>query len=144
MAVLSWRASDVGKWTATKPSANDAKATARVMTILAEFLETGLRNPTSASSIDEYVYFPVWHIQSHAVPDKSSAYGYLNLFGQPPDEKNRMLEDREDRSRIYYTTFASTIEAGLDSSKVEGGELGRAAGTLDKVLSQSGRDMVDE
>lgn len=136
--MLGWRTGDTGNWTASKSTIGDSKTAARIMTALAEFLETGLvqgYNDAETRSLAET--FPLWHIEHHRIPAKSNAYSYLNLFGPVQDEKDQMLEDCEDRVRVYTTHFQPLVDAGIATTKKEGGELGRATGLLLKVLDQA-------
>ena len=139
--MLGWTSSDIGKWSASNPSLGENKSAAKVVTALAEFLEPGLLDTpfkeTTSSIADT---FPLWQTYHHQIPTKSNAYSYLNLFGAPRDAKIQMLEDREDRLRVYRDTFRPLIEAGMSAGKMEGGELGRATGLLSKVLDRAGID----
>ncbi|RMZ79013.1 hypothetical protein DV737_g3649, partial [Chaetothyriales sp. CBS 132003] len=135
--VLGWRSVDAGRWTASKPSIGNSKTTTKTVMVLAEFLKTGLLEQADNDNVGVIaVQFPSWHLHFHQIPGKSNAYGYLNIFGPPPDEKNQMLEDREDRLRCYNASFAALVNDGIAISRKEGGELGRAAGILVKVLEQ--------
>jgi pre-rRNA-processing protein IPI1 len=139
--LLAWTSSDIGKWTTSKPSLGDSRSAAKVITVLAEFLEVGLLDTSSKENVHLIAdAFPLWQTYHHQLPTKSNAYSYLNLFGPPQDAKNQMLEDREDRLRIYSENFRPLIEAGMTASKKEGGELGRATGLLSKVLDRARLD----
>ncbi|RMZ90228.1 hypothetical protein DV736_g2537, partial [Chaetothyriales sp. CBS 134916] len=132
-----WRSADAGRWTASKASIGDNKLTTKAVLVLAEFLKTGLLEEAGNENVGVMVIqFPTWHLHFHQIPSKSNAYRYLNIFGPPPDDKNQMLEDREDRLRCYNTFFATLVNDGITISRKEGGELGRAAGILVKVLQQ--------
>ena len=136
--MLAWRSAELGKYSAMQPTLGDSKSTAKVITVLAEFLEAGLLEEASKENVQPLVLnFPYWDLQHHRIPTKSNAYAYLNLFGTNQDEKALMLEDREDRLRVYKSSFASLIEAGMAAGKKEGGEIGRATGLLSKVLDRS-------
>ncbi|RMZ78571.1 hypothetical protein DV738_g3801, partial [Chaetothyriales sp. CBS 135597] len=135
--VLGWRSADAGKWTASKPSVGDNKTTIKAILVLAEFLKTGLLKEAGYDTTGVLAgEFPIWHLHFHQIPGKSNAYGYLNIFGSPPDEKSQMLEDREDRLRCYNNSFATLVNGGISINRKEGGELGRAAGVLVKILEQ--------
>ncbi|KAK5061372.1 hypothetical protein LTR84_007914 [Exophiala bonariae] len=138
--VLGWRSSDSSKWSANKASfGGDIKSTARIMAVLAEFLRAGLvSNTESDSNINAIaIDFPFWQTKSLAMPSKSNAYSYLNLFGSQTEVDNQMLEDQEDRLEIFSRDFEAVILAGIDAAKKEGGELGRSSGLLVKILSLS-------
>ena len=136
--MLGWRTSDPGNWTANKSTIGDSKSAARIITVLAEFLETGLVQGNDNVDVQTMAdTFPLWHIDHHRIPTKSNAYSYLNLFGPVKDGKDQMLEDREDRIRVYATHFQPLVDAGIATTKKEGGELGRATGLLSKVLDRA-------
>ncbi|KAL2414788.1 Pre-rRNA-processing protein ipi1 [Exophiala dermatitidis] len=161
--VLGWRgprAADAKNWSSTNASfgGGDAKATARIMQVLAEFLQVGLgsddddddddgsgaggNNATGVSVSDLAVNFPLWFTNSLMMPSKSNAYAYLDLFGAPQKEKTeddvaqQILDDPEDRLQLFINKFQPVVVVGVDAAKKEGGELGRASGLLAKTLEQ--------
>ncbi|EHY57454.1 rRNA processing protein [Exophiala dermatitidis] len=155
--VLGWRGprtADAKNWSSTKASfgGGDAKATARIMQVLAEFLQVGLgfdddgggggNNTTCVSVSDLAVDFPLWFTNSLMMPSKSNAYAYLDLFGTPQKKKSeddaaqQILDDPEDRLQLFINKFQPLIVVGVDAAKKEGGELGRASGLLAKTLEQ--------
>ena len=140
-AMLAWRSSEITKWTLSKPAMGEPKSTAKIITILSEFLEAGLandgRNENVQKAADSY---PCWDLAHHSIPTKSNAYGYLNLFGTIRDQKTQMLEDREDRLSVYNDNFKNLIDAGVAACKKEGGEIGRATGLLSKVLERYAKE----
>jgi len=135
MVLLGWKDADLSKWSSGKTAYGaDVKAIARVMQVLGELLRVGLeqlREATSGSGMA--THFPLWHVELHQIPDKSNAYAYLNLFGPPQDDDHIMLEDRGSRLHVFED-YRSSITAGIEAVKKEGGELGRAAGFLTKAL----------
>lgn len=138
--VLGWRSTDSSKWSANKASfGGDVKSTARIMAVLAEFLRAGLVSDTeSGSDIPAFVVdFPLWQTKALAIPSKSNAYSYLNLFGPQTEADTQMLEDQEDRLEVFSKNFEAIILAGIDAAKKEGGELGRSSGLLVKTLDLS-------
>lgn len=139
--MLGWRSAEISKWTVSKPALGEPKSTTKIITALAEFLEAGLLEPNAKENINiRAKSFPCWDIEQHQNPTKSNAYAYLNLFGGTRDEKSQMLEDRDDRLRVYNEHFRTLIEAGAGIGKKEGGEIGRATGLLSKVLDRSAKD----
>ena len=117
-AMLSWTSSEIGKWSASKPSLGDTRSSARIVTVLAEFLEAGLLDTSTKENVHLIAdTFPLWQTYHHQIPTKSNAYSFLNLFGPPRDAKNQMLEDREDRMRVYNETFRLLIEAGMSTER---------------------------
>ncbi|EXJ86515.1 hypothetical protein A1O3_03466 [Capronia epimyces CBS 606.96] len=138
--VLGWRSADASKWSSNKASfGGDAKSTARIMQVLAEFLQAGLAGDEAADSRVGPLAadYPLWFTSSLLTPVKSNAYAYLNLFGQQTEDENQILDDREDRLRVFVTHFQPRILAGADAAKQEGGELGRASGLLARTLDRT-------
>ncbi|RMD40649.1 hypothetical protein DV735_g4466, partial [Chaetothyriales sp. CBS 134920] len=108
--VLGWRSADAGRWTASKPSMGDNKTITKAVLVLADLLKTGLLEEAGGDNTAALAAgFPTWHLHFHQIPGKSNAYGYLNIFGSPPDAKSQMLEDREDRLRCYNNSFARLV-----------------------------------
>ena len=82
--ILGWRSADLGNWASSKPLLGDSKSTAKVMIVLAEFLEAGLFETSGNGDANPFAKnFPMWQLECHQIPVKSNAYGYLNLFGAP-------------------------------------------------------------
>jgi pre-rRNA-processing protein IPI1 len=135
--MLAWKIVGQGTWTASKSAIGDGKALARVITVLAQFLEAGLlRKPHEDRMLGREV-FPYVDCQHHFLPVKSDAYAYLNLFGAVTDDKTSMLEDQEDRVRVYRDCFHVFVQNGVASGRKEAGEVGRATGLLAKVLGRA-------
>src|SRR5258707_13853499 len=70
-SMLAWTSNEIGKWTASKSSLGDGRSTARVVTVLAEFLEAGLFD--TASNENEHLIvdtFPLWQTYHHQMPTK--------------------------------------------------------------------------
>ena len=132
--VLGWRSAS------NKPSfAADVKSMARIMQILSEFLQAGLvtdEQPASDAGALS-TSFPLWQTQTLFVPTKSNAYAHLSLFGTQAEDDNQILDDREDRLHDFTGNFRTSILAGIDAARKEGGELGRAAGLLVKTLERT-------
>lgn len=106
------------------------------MQVLSEFLQAGLAGGEASSTVSNVLMadFPLWQVESLVIPAKSNAYAYLNLFGPQVDDDSQILDDREDRVKIFAKHFKSPILAGIDAAKKEGGELGRASGLLVTTL----------
>jgi pre-rRNA-processing protein IPI1 len=135
--MLAWRIVGQGTWTASKSAVGDGKALARVITVLAQFLEAGLLQKCREDEILMRQYFPYVDCPHYGLPAKSDAYAYLNLFGAVTDDKTSMLEDLEDRLRVYRDHFHVFVQNGVTSGRKEGGEVGRATGLLAKVLDRA-------
>lgn len=146
LAVLGWHAQDSAKWSSNRVSfgkaSGDGKAQVRGLQVLADFLNAGLGLAKNSFQVDEneqpWATFPMWHMESHELPKRSNAYAYLNLFDSQKDDDMDMLEDREDRIRVFREQFAPSVEVGLTSARKDGGEVGRAAGLVTKALKGIG------
>lgn len=118
---------------------SEARATARYTTSLAGFVRAGLvpvrREVTARPLGMPLLWAPQW-----GVPQRSSAFAHLNLFGPPRDEDNAILEDREDRQRIFAEHYEAALKVGIETLKREGGELGRASAALRRAIEEG---MVD-
>ncbi|KAK8040534.1 pre-rRNA-processing protein IPI1 [Apiospora marii] len=95
------------------------------------FLEYGFKAETPRPWISED-----WLGNFCRLPTNPDPYGYLGLFKPPRDEDGEIYRNREDRQDVYHKRFGEAIAIGLDAAKKEGGQAGRAAATLDKVLRE--------
>ena len=84
--------------------------------------------------------FPLWDVERHMIPTRSSAFSHLNLFGSSRDEEGEMYIDREDRQRVFHKRFQAAVETGIANAKKEAGEAGRAAAVLTKALGDGMSD----
>ena len=145
LAVLGWSNEEQSaSWSTNKVSfgkvGNEGKAFVKNLNVLAVFLRAGLIKPPQPSEPPPSSRFPLWHVSYHMLPSKSNCYAHLNLFGSPRDEDSEMYEDREDRQRIFHKRFFKAIERGIEAVRREGGELGRAAAAISKVMSEGMAD----
>jgi pre-rRNA-processing protein IPI1 len=148
LSLLGWQNDVTGNWSVTKSigkSGGDAKVQVKQMTALVSFLRAGLVPaqgvpPTSAGGAS----FPLWQTTHHTLPERSYAFAHLNLFGAARDEEAEMYEDREDRQRVFHYRAEAAIIAGIEQSIKGGGELGRAAAQLRKVLREGMADFHGE
>ncbi|KAI0143775.1 Rix1 complex component [Xylariaceae sp. FL1272] len=146
MAVLGWSITPApaqlksaksakGGWTSaprtTFGSKKFGQSFPRQMRVLATFLEHGFRPEMPKP------WSPEQYVENFTqLPKEPNPYGYLGLFALPRDEEGEIYRNREDRLEIFAKRFRATIEAGVDSAKKEGGEAGRAAAILDKVVKE--------
>lgn len=138
--VLGWRSADASKWSSNKASfGGDVKSTARIMQVLAEFLQAGLGlDESSDSRLSSLAQdFPLWFTVSLLTPTKSNAYAYLSLFGPQTEDEAQILDDRDDRLQVFTNKFQPLVLAGMEAAKKEGGEFGRASGLLAKTLART-------
>ncbi|CAL5869117.1 uncharacterized protein PFLUO_LOCUS3345 [Penicillium psychrofluorescens] len=147
-SVLGWHTEESARWSSSRASfgksGSQGRPMVKVLGALAEFLNAGVGQPTTAGddpldSDDESADwpFPLCQTSQHMVSQSSAAYAYLNLFGQPRDEEGEMYETREDRYRVFTSRFLPAIERGLKSAREEGGELGRASSAVSKVVKEA-------
>ncbi len=141
LALLGWQsADDTTKWSASKASfgkaGSDGKSLAKNLTVLASFLQVGLKTSFDGDAKNPCNPFPLWHTHYHAPPRQSNCFAHLNLFGALRDAESEMYDDREERQRIYHDRFRKTMERGLEAARREGGEVGRAAVMVIKIVTE--------
>lgn len=139
LALLGWQNEDgVARWSSNKVSfgraGSEGKALVKNLAVLASFVKAGLLPISETVEEDPVSSFPLWGAHYHTLPKRSDCYAHLNLFGPPREEENEMYEDREERQRIFHTRFQASVERGLEASRKEGGEVGRAAAVLARAV----------
>ncbi|KAJ5608724.1 Pre-rRNA-processing protein ipi1 [Penicillium herquei] len=149
LSVLGWHTDESAKWSSTRASfgksGSKGKPMVKVLGALAEFLDAGVGEPGASAGVNgdqngndasgsSAFPFPLSGTEHHMISASGAPYAYLNLFGQPRDEEGEMYETREDRYRVFATRFLPAVDRGLKSAREEGGELGRAASGVTKVL----------
>lgn len=116
----------------------DAKSVARTLQVLEKFLSAGLQadfaDKDSRNAADD---FPLWQLGHHQIPTKSNPYGYLHLFGSPPDLESRQLDDKSERIEVFKEKFYPKFVKSLERAKTEGGDIGRAAGQMLKIIDST-------
>lgn len=132
-------------WSSNKASfgkaGTEGKILVKGLNSLATILAAGLMSPVEDGVKDlRALRFPMWHVEQHLLPKRSSCLAHLNLFGPPRDEESEIYEDREDRQKIFHRIFQQAIERGLESAKGEGGEVGRAAAGARKIVVEGMKD----
>ena len=138
LSLLSWQSEASSKWSTAKSYGKaDSKIQVKQMNALTSFLRTGLYPAQAIASISvSDSSFPLWQIEHHMLSERSNVYAHLNLFGATRDEEAEMYEDREDRQRVFHDRAEIAIVAGLEQATKGGGELGRAAAQLRKVVRE--------
>ncbi|KAJ6020403.1 Pre-rRNA-processing protein ipi1 [Penicillium herquei] len=146
LSVLGWHTDESAKWSSTRASfgksGSKGKPMVKVLGALAGFLDAGVGEPGASAGVNadqngndvSASPFPLSQTDHHMISASAAPYAYLNLFGQPRDEEGEMYETREDRYRVFATRFLPAVDRGLKSAREEGGELGRAASSVTKVL----------
>lgn len=146
LSLLGWQSEATSKWSAPKAYGKaDSKIQSRQMIALTAFLRAGLFYAQAVPSIGPSgSNFPLWQTEHHVVSERSNAYAHLNLFAATTDEEAGMYEDREDRQRVFHDRAEAAVVAGLEQATKGGGELGRAAAQLRKVLKEGMADFYRE
>ncbi|KAF2830197.1 rRNA processing protein Ipi1 [Ophiobolus disseminans] len=144
--LLGWQSEATSKWSAPKSYGKaDSKIQSRQITVLTAFLRAGLFHAQAVTSIvPNGNNFPLWQTEHHVVSDRSNAFANLNLFGATRDEEAEMYEDREDRQRVFHDRAEAAVATGLEQATKGGGELGRAAAQLRKVIKEGMADFYRE
>lgn len=146
LSLLGWQSEATSKWSAPKSFGKaDSKIQSRQMNALTAFLRTGLCHSQAVASVVVGGHtFPLWQTEHHVLSERSNAYAHLNLFGATRDEEAEMYEDREDRQRVFHNRAETAVVAGLEQATKAGGELGRAAAQLRKVVKEGMADFYRE
>lgn len=138
--LLGWQdagAAQNGWSSQQKPSSRpgaDSKIAKRQVTAFNRLLSVGLVSARAGVHDSQRPDFPLRCVRQHLVPERSDAYAYLNLFGAPRDDESRMIEDLEDRQRVFVERFATAVLSGVNTMIKEGGDTGRSAGQLKKTV----------
>ena len=146
ISMMGWAESNAStKWTsAAKTSLGKGGVFfPRQMLVLASFLRVGLGQSPAEEPFHMGKHFPLWDVETQRISSKSNPFAYLNLFGPARDEESQMYEERESRQRVFSQLFQAAIKKGVESAKREGGELGRAAAVLEKIMRESMDDYGD-
>ncbi len=146
MSMMGWASSNgSSKWTSASKASfgKTGKDFPRQLLILSQFLRVGLVEVEEVRDVKTGGLFPLVDVDRHMIPTRSNAFAHLNLFGSSRDEEGEMYIDREDRQRVFHRHFQDIVEAGMGNAKKEGGEAGRAAAVLAKVLKEGMADYSD-
>lgn len=146
MSMMGWAVSSgTTKWTSAAKASfgKGGKAFPRQLVVLSHFLRVGLVRSTADDPFQRGRYFPLWDVETHMIPSNANAYAYLNLFGPGRDEEGEMYAERDSRQRVFGRLFFPSVQKGVESARKEGGEVGRAAAVLEKVLAESMKDYAD-
>jgi len=146
MSMMGWAIrSGTTKWTsATKTSfGKGGKTFPKQLMVLAQFLKIGIGHNATETTFQRGRHYPLWDVELHMIPLESNPYAHLNLFGPGRDEEGEMYTDRESRQRVFRHRFQASVEKGVENAKREGGEVGRAAAVLGKILAESMSDFAE-
>jgi pre-rRNA-processing protein IPI1 len=145
MSMMGWTiSSGATKWTSSCNISfgKAGKAFPKQLMVLAQFLQAGLGSHVVENEFRRGRHFPLWDLEVHMVPSESNPYAHLNLFGPGRDEDGEMYTERDARRRVFASRFQVVVNNGIDGAKKEGGEVGRAAAVLGRVLKDSMTDYM--
>ena len=139
--VVSNERQQQGGWTEVSGGMDSTKGIqAKVLKTLTLFLRCGLQNPPTMEWKSKWP-FPLHNVEAHLLPTRPNAYEHLNLFGPRRDEEGQMYTDVEGRKRVLNKLgYSDAIAKGVESLRKEGGEAGRAAGALNKLMRELNGD----
>ncbi|EKG13748.1 Mg2+ transporter protein CorA-like/Zinc transport protein ZntB [Macrophomina phaseolina MS6] len=161
MSVLGWKdpraAAGTQKWTtssaaATTSSHSNAEKLKKLrhhqLVSLAAFIRAGVSEDAEAAERARRElqsaarrWFPLHQAHFHMLPNQSpNGFAHLNLFGAPKDEDGQMYTDRQGRQQVFARLIQAAVVAGLQNAKKEGGQIGRAAAEVEKVVQESMSD----
>ncbi|KAJ4399021.1 rRNA processing protein [Didymella pomorum] len=144
LSLLIWKSEGEGKWSQAKSyGKSDAKLQVKQMDALTAFLRAGLYH-AEVAAVASNSSFPLWQTEHHMLPERSNVFAHLNLFSATRDEDAEMFEDREDRQRLFNDRAEAAVIAGLEQALKAGGEMGRAAAQLRKVVKDGMADFHRE
>ncbi|OSS50376.1 hypothetical protein B5807_05029 [Epicoccum nigrum] len=144
LSLLIWKSEGEGKWSQAKSyGKSDAKVQVKQMDALTAFLRAGLYHAEFVP-ITNAGNFPLWQTEHHMLSERSNVFAHLNLFSATRDEEAEMFEDREDRQRVFNDRAEAAVVAGLEQALKVGGEMGRAAAQLRKVVRDGMADFHRE
>ena len=114
---------------------------AKILSVLAAFLRCGLlprAELAAGKGVGREWPFPLWNVRAHMLPMRPNPFAHLNLFGEPRDEEGEMYVDEADRRRVFNSLgYAEAVAQGIEGMRRDGGETGRAAGNVRKVLKEA-------
>lgn len=144
--LLNWNAVvSQTSWTATKTKLRtDHKATTQAMQVVDHLLRIGLLESESEmmlGSSEAKNHFPLVDSRSHEQPRTSNAYRHLNLFNITVDDDSQALDDVHDRMTVFRSRFQASFIAGIEDARIQGGEIGRLAGQMRKVIELVATDL---
>ncbi|MCJ1476056.1 rRNA processing protein [Lambiella insularis] len=145
LAMLGWPNDEtLESWSSSKASfgkaGSEGKIMVKTLNTLGSFIDIGLANTDGVDNGPTIDHFPLVHTRFHVLARGSSAYAHLNLFGSPRDDDSEMYEHYEERRKVLSQNFQKALEKGLESARQEGGETGRAAAAVTKILVERMKD----
>lgn len=121
---------------------DDTKLRARQIATLANLLNTGLQSPNTEDSklacqTQAARTFPLWDLQAHVMAQPTNPYGHLSLFAETEgliDDEGTILADAVGRGDHTRAVCLEGIRKGVIDAKKEGGEIGRAARSVESAI----------
>lgn len=150
MAMQGWpMESSPGGWSSGEAlfgkSDHEDKALVKSLNVMAVFLRIGFEDSPEEDSADDPVQgWPLTDFAAHRISKRTNCFAHLNLFGPPRDYETQIYEDREDRQKIFSERFQEPMGLGLETAKKKGGELGRAAARVQKVIIEGMKDYEED
>ncbi|MCJ1417895.1 rRNA processing protein [Xylographa parallela] len=146
LAMLGWSNEEANEaWSTNKASfgkaGSEGKTLVKILNTLGLFLSIGITEAETTEEVQGINFFPLSHVQYHLLPKRSNTYASLNLFGSHRNEDNQMYEQCGERRKILSSKFQKALEQGLESARQEGGEIGRAAAAVTKIITQGLDDL---
>jgi pre-rRNA-processing protein IPI1 len=142
-AILGWSGTTHCGWSLAPSKstlrAKDTSSLAGMLATLSRFLEAGLQSDSVAPGgfrNDDYA----WPTSISILPLEPRPFDHINVVGAHRDEDCEMYTHREARQRVLSHRFLELIHAGVETTKKEGGILGRAASALQQSIQHG---MVD-
>lgn len=163
MSLLGWQDPSLKSrrgWTSHRElsvqSESKSKATAKSLGALSHFVKAGIhrRDDLYKESNINSSTFPLWDVEQHMLPKKPNAFARLNLFGNGiPNacaawtvsgsdcgSEDEMLHERSDRQLVFTKRYQKSFCRELERAKKEGGEVGRAATGVAKIIEEGMED----
>lgn len=146
VTLLNWQAmeaQDQKGWTSASSKTTgsrgpaDGKLKARQVAVLAAILGAGLRTTDMSQGPLTSKGLPLWHQDHHRIGYRPAPFASLAMFGTSIDKDNAIYDDVASRQEALQKGLQRSIHRGMQEAKKEGGEIGRAATMLNKVLTDS-------
>ncbi|KAI9656639.1 MAG: rRNA processing protein [Alyxoria varia] len=117
---------------------SEKKALVRHLSALRIFLEKGMllaQEDVSSEGLHVGLRFLLIHVRPNLIPERANAFARINLFGEQSDPDHAMLEEKEDRQRIFADRYEPTFRRGIKQIKSEGGQLLQPADSVEKTMA---------
>ncbi|KAL8942112.1 MAG: hypothetical protein Q9216_001837 [Gyalolechia sp. 2 TL-2023] len=120
------------------------KAMVKSLNIMTMLLRAGLMDSIERDGAEATIRgFPLTDTALHLISKRTDCFAHLGLFGPARDEETQIYESREDRQTIFYKRFQGSIGYGLENARQKGGEVGRAAASVQKIINEGMKDFEE-